>query len=273
MVHKNKEEKIDSTIRIIKAIKEINLENLAIQQILEKELSSEIPFEVENEGRQIKKEIISVLKGMKPKDSDILHSLVEALRVLDEKWADAIRGEIYDILFEAVPSVKLKEKTKDRLARRIKREAVSYKKKIIEILSETNSQSTVTLQSLAEGLNDPDVQLETVKALAKVFQQRWYSFLVVYLRGFVPAGFTEPGQSWWVKLYIARILTDYISQSPHPNKEDQKEAIKTLNQINVWYPLVNEGLIDIFSFKELLQGLWDKLNDMKIKPVRNIELL
>ena len=229
--HENKEQKISSTKRIMQAIADINPKSLEVQQILAKELSSEILFEWETEAKQIKKEIIFVLEKMQPKDPETLHHLVEALKVLHEEWALKIRYKIYAILLEAVsePTVRLKEKTKQRLAGRIPRKIVpsEEKLKIIEILSETKSQNSLTLQWLAEGLNDSDsdVRLKTVKALRKILQQKWYSFLIVYLRGWIPSGFNL-GDQIWVKNHIARTLENNINQNPHPHPDIQGEAIK-----------------------------------------------
>lgn len=230
--------------------------------------------------------LIEALSNVQIRDAEILHLLVVSLEYLREgrRYFD-IRRKLYKILDEAlsqnVKPVKLKKETKWSLAGKIRRKNYSSeeKKQIIEILKKTKTKRILVLQWLSEGLNDPDpeVGIATAEALGEMMREEYplltlyVSILKLYARSLLPhVVFAD--EVFWIKHHVALLLENYANQFPHPHSEVQRTAVRTLNQINAWYPRITEDLTNLLSADtdggvatELIQFLENNFTKNKIK--------
>ena len=227
-----------------------------LHRLLAKILLETEEFETE-EFNLIKQNIVESIKRMSPKDSKIQKSLVDSLESFNGERQTDIRNEIYSF-FESI-SKDITTTTVRKLASKVgRRIAPEEKKHIIEILRKRTPKDTltITIQYLAEGLNDssPEVRIATIKALEKIlilegFLKKVYDNSIhpfVYsIKSLFDVRNTIQNRRFYILealLHIARYDSD-----PFVQKSAIKAIVKINNEYAIGLAMVTDILIEIIS--------------------------
>ena len=241
---------------LIHALGEMNSKDPEIHQFLAKMLSEKKELETEQDI-WAKREVARAIAKMKDiKDPKTLRLLAEGLDSLNGEEQLDIRKDIYSSLETASKHIPVK--TGRKLARRMVRKNHSSedKRRIIEIVTQMKPKDTLTIQWLAEGLDDPDsnVRRATAKALEDILEVE-PNFLkrVGYDEGIYPL-FVRPIKNWVstydlakdIRFSIIRELIDAASFDPDPSV--RKAAIEAIVKINTGFAMGIDILIEALSF-------------------------